>query len=78
MTRYRLHGGHHDGRVVTVDDPAPSHLHAAYYEPCTDLGCTEPLCGTAGIETYELMTFGQPHGPKVREYVCRSVPPVVQ
>ena len=78
MTRYRLHGGHHDGRVVTVDDPAPPYLQVAYREPCTDLGCTLPLCGEVGIETYELVIVTMPYGPPIREYICRSVPPVVQ
>jgi hypothetical protein len=78
MIAYWLYGGHHHGRTVHLDGPAPPYLQVAYREPCTDLGCTLPLCGEAGIETYELTIVTMPYGPPIREYICRSVPPVVQ
>ena len=71
--RKRLHGGHHDGRFVVVPDPAPVYLQVPYREPCADPWCTcYPLCGTCGIDTYELAEVIPPdHGPHVREYFCQ-------
>lgn len=71
--RRRLHGGHHAGRVVEVPDPAPPYLQVPYRVPCTDPECAHHrLCGTCGIDTYELVVLIPPdHGPHVREYLCQ-------
>lgn len=66
--RRRLHGGHSDGRVVVVDDPAPLYLQVPYREPGDPF---DPDEITLGIDTYELVEVIPDHGPRVREYLCQ-------
>lgn len=75
--RKRLHGGHHDGRVVVVPDPAPLYLQVPYRVPADPFDVPlDPDEIMLGIDTYELAeVVPSDHGPHVREYFCRYSQP---
>jgi len=70
--RKRLHGGHSDGRVVEVDDPAPPYLQVPYRVPADPLDPNvDDWAALFGVDTYELVEVIPVRGPRVREYLCQ-------
>lgn len=68
--RYTLIGGHHAGRSVELDGPAPVYLQVPYRIPADPFDVPlDPGEITLGIETYELQELIVDRGPPVRVYV---------
>jgi len=73
--RYTLIGGHHGGRVVEFDGPAPVFVQVPYRVPADPFEFPlDPDEVTFGVETYELHVIDRP-GPPTYIYVCARTSP---